>query len=67
MEDLKKKVETAAAPVEAVLMAESSEKEEKIVRKRRKRKLKPPAKWGKIKRSVIEKAVKEVIARRSIQ
>lgn len=64
MTELKKKEEKLAESGEYILMADSSKKEEKPVG--RKRKLKPPAKWGKIKRSLIEKAVREVIAERSL-
>jgi hypothetical protein len=64
MAELKNKEEKPVVSGEPILMAESSKKEEKAVR--RKRKLKPPAKWGKIKRSLIEKAVREVIAERSL-
>jgi hypothetical protein len=63
MAEVESKEETTSPIFEAVLMGESSEKGKKSTR--RKRKLKPPAEWGKIKRSLIEKAVKEVRARHS--
>ncbi len=64
MTEHKQEGKTVSTLGEPVLMAEANKKEEKFVN--RKRKLKPPAKWGKIKRSLIEKAVKEVIAERSL-
>jgi serine kinase of HPr protein (carbohydrate metabolism regulator) len=46
--------------------SEETNKKEKIDR-RRIRKIQSPAKAGRIKRSLIEKAVKEVIAERALQ